>query len=547
MTNGLRVLIVAGDEDDAAVLVQELRRSGCEPGFERVDTPEGMGEALDGGDWDAVIADGDLPYFSPAAAFSLVKGRGLDLPCIVVSDPPGEEAALQLMGAGAHDYVPKSGLTRLCSAIERELLAARERHERRQAESDLLRSEEKRRSLLDRIAEQRLAGERAQQAARMEPIGRLAGGVAHGFNNLLTVVNGYAELVARSSGADLQTRTYAEEILNMTRRAADLTQQLQAFGGRQSLQLSAISLNDVVSDMEGVLRRTIGDDVALVTRLDERLENVRADRAQVELVLMNLAANARDAMPQGGRFTVETANADVDSPAHRRQADTKTGPYATLVLTDTGLGMDKGTLKRVFEPFFTTKEVGKGEGLGLSTAYGIVAQHGGYITARSQSGKGSVFSIYLPRMVEPAPETRKMPAQAGSSAGGETILLAEDEDGVRVLVRHILEERGYAVLDADCADAAEKAIQTHGGPFDLLLTDVVMPGRSGRELYRALRALYMSGYAADAIAHHGVLEPGIAFLQKPFTGEALAAKVRDVLDAPVEVGGSMQEAGNQAS
>ena len=393
---------------------------------------------------------------------------------------------------------------------------------------------------LEDVTEQRLMEDQMVQTAKMESIGRLAGGVAHDFNNLLTVVNGYAELITRSPNSTPQIRTYAEEILSVSGRAADLTRQLQAFGRRQSLQPVPSNLNDVIEGFSGKLRRMLGDGIELVIRGAEDLGNCRVDRAQIEQVLMNLAANARDAMPEGGRLTVATANVEVGWRLSMRNRGMKPGSYVMVSVADTGCGMDQATLQQIFEPFFTTKDVGEGSGLGLATAYGIVSQHEGCIVPESEVDKGSVFRIYLPRVAETAEAPRRAAVRAEAPKGSETILLAEDEDGVRYLVQQILQERGYEVVAASCADEAEEVFRGRDGDFDLLLTDVVMPGRNGRELYVALsqqrpllKVLYMSGYTADAIAEHGVLGPEIAFLQKPFTSESLARNVREVLDQPM--------------
>ncbi len=362
-----------------------------------------------------------------------------------------------------------------------------------------------------------------RHAQKMEAVGRLAGGIAHDFNNLLTAINGYSELLLEELGQRHPRRQQVEEIRKAGERAAALTQQLLAFSRRQVLQPKILDLNLVVAGMEELLRRLIGEDVELVTALDPALGCVEADPGQIEQVIANLAVNARDAMPQGGCLRIQTANA----------------PDGRVVLSvgDTGCGMDRETMSHLFEPFFTTKGLGKGTGLGLSTVYGIAEQSGGRIEVESEQERGTIFRISFPR----APQTvAKAAASPGRKAarGSETILLVEDEDVVRSLVRRILETRGYKVLEAGGADQALSLYRRSKGSIDLLVTDVIMPGMSGCELYRrlaessrGLKVLYTSGYTGESIAQHGALEPGIPLLEKPFTVEGLASKVREVLGA----------------
>jgi two-component system, cell cycle sensor histidine kinase and response regulator CckA len=376
---------------------------------------------------------------------------------------------------------------------------------------------------------------------KMEGIGRLAGGIAHDFNNLLTAILGYSELMEAQLPDDEDLRSSLREIHHAGERAAALTRQLLAFSRRQVLQPRLLDLNAVVSEVEKLLRRLIGEDVALVTRLDPALGSIKADPGQLEQVLMNLAVNARDAMPEGGTLTVETANIMLDTGFAMANPGARSGEYAVLTVADTGIGMSDEVRSHVFEPFFTTKERGKGTGLGLATAYGIVKQSDGYITVDSEPGHGTTFRIYFPRAAGAAAASGRGERSALSPRGTETILLVEDESGVRRLSRTILEALGYTVLEAASGDEALEIARSHAGEIHLVATDVIMPGMSGRVLWdrwRVLRpdsrVLFMSGYTDDAIARHGVLEPGIAFLQKPFTPFSLAQKVREVLDAPAK-------------
>jgi hypothetical protein len=374
------------------------------------------------------------------------------------------------------------------------------------------------------------------QAQKMETVGRLAGGIAHDFNNLLGVMTGYGELLRRRLAGDERLRKYAEDIIKAAERAAGLTRQLLAFSRKQILQPRIIDLNDAVGDMEKMLRRLIGEDIHLITVFDDKLGSVRADPGQIEQVLMNLAINARDAMPRGGRLTIETGNVDLDSSYSQLHPDVEPGRYAMMAVSDTGHGMDAEILSHIFEPFFTTKEAGKGTGLGLATAHGIVKQSDGQIFVYSEPGRGTTFKIYLPRVDEAAAAPLAPAVEAELPGGSETVLLAEDEAALRELVAESLRSMGYLVLEARHAGEALAIGEQH--PIDLLITDVVMPAMSGRELGErlaalqpALKVLYMSGYTDDAVVLHGVLSEGVPFLQKPFTAEALARKLREVLDA----------------
>ena len=387
------------------------------------------------------------------------------------------------------------------------------------------------------ITERKMLEEQLRQAQKMEAVGRLAGGVAHDFNNLLNVILGYSELLLDDMPKEDPRRAQLEQIARAGDRAASLTSQLLAFSRQQVLQPRVVNLNEVIGTVEKMLQRVIGEDVGVHTRLDNELGRVRIDPGQIEQMVMNLAVNARDAMPAGGSLTLETANVTLTETDCRTLTDMAPGHYVRLQVIDSGAGMDAETLARCFEPFFTTKEVGKGTGLGLSMVYGIVKQSGGHITASSTPGQGSTFRVFFPRVDEPAAE----PAAAAhpvAPVGTETILVVEDEPAVRRLACDYLAEKGYTVLEAPNPARAVEMVREHTGKIDMVLTDVIMPGLSGRELVETLRGLrpglrvlYMSGYTADAIAHHGVLDPGVEFIQKPFTPSALARRLRETLDA----------------
>ncbi len=377
-----------------------------------------------------------------------------------------------------------------------------------------------------------------RQAQKMEAIGRLAGGVAHDFNNVLTAVFGYVDLLREEVPADSSAQADLAEVRKAAERAAALTRQLLAFSRQQVLESVVLRLNDLIEDFEKMLRRVIGEDVMLRLALAKDAGNVRADPGQLHQVLMNLAVNARDAMPTGGSLIIETANADLTEQYAELHQPVIPGRYVMIAVSDSGMGMSPEVKARIFEPFFTTKEKGRGTGLGLSTVYGIVKQSGGYIWAYSEVGRGTTFKIYLPRVDAPA-EPLSKPREDGSVAGTETILLTEDDPILRPLARALLERLGYTVLEGEDAQSALAAVRTHTGPIHLLVADVVLPGPSGRELARRLaelrpetKVLFVSGYTDDAIVHHGMLEPGLNFLQKPFTPAVLARKVREVLDTP---------------
>jgi two-component system cell cycle sensor histidine kinase/response regulator CckA len=378
--------------------------------------------------------------------------------------------------------------------------------------------------------------EQFRQTQKMEAVGRLAGGIAHDFNNVLTVILSYSALILSEIKPDDAMRDSIEEIRKAGKRAAELTRQLLMFSRQQVLEPEVLDLNTLLTGMAKMLHRLVGEDVDLVSVADGPLGRIRADPGSIEQLVMNLVVNARDAMPTGGKLTIETANVVLDEAYAAEHLGVRPGRYVLISVSDTGTGMDKTTQARIFEPFFTTKEEGKGTGLGLSTVFGIVQQSGGSIWVDSELGKGATFKVYLP-LVDAPVEVRRSPLAPTLLRGGETILLVEDEEQVRDVTRGILKRQGYCVIEARNGSEALLACEKHSGGIDLLLTDVVMPKMSGPELARrlatvrpAMKILCMSGYMDDAVLRHGAMAAGIAFMQKPFTPDMLTTRIRDVLD-----------------
>ena len=392
--------------------------------------------------------------------------------------------------------------------------------------------------VLSDISQRKLLEKQLRQSAKMEAIGQLAGGVAHDFNNILTAVIGYATLLSNDLPPDGMHQEKVLQIIRAAEKAADLTGQLLAFGRRQMLHIKVMELNEIIEDMDKLLQRLIGEDIQLTTILEPSAGRVQVDPIQIEQILMNLAINARDAMPGGGMLTIETTNAVLDEDYARMHSEVCPGQYVMFAVSDSGLGMDTQTLTRIFEPFYTTKGEGQGTGLGLATVYGIVKQHRGHVNVYREPGRGTIFKVYFPRTEAPSDSVPSVEESGPRPNGNETILLVEDDELVRNLACEALEMFGYPTLTA--ADPAEAIAicDDHRGTIDLLLTDVILPQMDGRRLFEVLssklpdlKVLYVSGYTHNFIVHHGVLDKNLNFMQKPFSIDNLARKVRQVLDA----------------
>jgi signal transduction histidine kinase/DNA-binding response OmpR family regulator len=646
MSETLRVLQVEDSESDAALVVRLLEKSGYRVHAERVEEAEPMRRALAREDWDVVIADFQLPQFDAGAALEILHESGRDIPFIVVSGMIGEDRAVEMMRAGAHDYVLKDRIARLVPAVQREIRECQSRGERRRAEEQLrdrdewlalavsvtqlgmfdfypqsgkliwseggrrhfglppdaevtyetflcgLHPDDRKRvddliqkafdpasggayatdyrtiGLTDKverwlaargrvffdeafrpirfvevtmdITERKQLEEQFRQSQKLEGVGRLAGGVAHDFNNLLTVITGFSHITLAGLAPYDKLRGGMEEVLKAAVRATTLTEQLLAFSRRQPSRTEIVVLNELVENVEKMLGRLIGADVNVALVLDPAEGTIRADAVQIEQAIMNLVLNARDAMPNGGKLTIETAHQSVDERFAASHPDLAPGEYLALTVSDTGTGISDEVKTHIFEPFFTTKPQGKGTGLGLSTVYGIVKQCGGSISVWSEVGRGAEFRILLPMVDAPADQAQRVDAAVVPTVtmpwGTETILLAEDEEGVRRFVLESLERRGYRVLGCCNGREAIEQARQHPGAIDLLITDAVMPEMGGAELaaqfadcHPGVPVLCMSGYSA--MVWPGAAAAESSYLQKPFTPAALLTRVRAMLDS----------------
>jgi PAS domain S-box-containing protein len=635
---------------DAFLIERELRKARIHFVSKRVETKEAYLKALSEFQPDIVLSDYSLPQFSGLDALRLLKQSATPPPFILITGSLTEEVAVECMKEGAHDYILKTSLKRLPSAVLNALAKKKAEDEKLKAEEALHYSEELYRLIAENTsdlicmvdaegnfvyvspsyeetlgygaddllgrslfslihpdergpirerfirsfeggytenlewkfqhkdgswkvfdavenwiyaglgerqcaivvsrdlterkqAEEALRNseEQLRQAQKLEAVGQLAGGVAHDFNNILTVILGYSDILMKKTVEGDPNRSRIEEIKRAAERASSLTRQLLAFSRKQVLQPKPFDLNSLITDMSKMLGRLIGEDIDFAVVLTEDVAEVNADPGQIEQVLMNLVVNARDAMPNGGKITIESAIAEIDSSYAMMHVGVQPGRYVTLVVSDNGMGMDAETKKHIFEPFFTTKEQGKGTGLGLSTVYGIIKQSGGNIWAYSEPGQGTTFKIYLPQVATVSVQGHFDAETARVAGGTETILLVEDESQIREMAFEFLSESGYRVLVASNGMEALTILNEASGPVHLILTDVIMPQMNGRELTECVaslrpetKVLYMSGYTNDAVVRHGVLDSGTSFIQKPFSPDALGRKVREVLDGQLQ-------------
>jgi two-component system cell cycle sensor histidine kinase/response regulator CckA len=512
--NPLRLILVENDAGDGRLITGALEEAGIAVDSKQVATEAALRDALAAGGWEAIVAEQALPGLDAVGALRVARELEFDGPFVVVADVVDEEAIVAALRGGAHDYVLKANLHRLPSALERGRTEVRLRTGRRELE------------------------QRLNEAERLEAVGQLAGGIAHDFNNVLLVIRGYSA-VLRTTLRDEQQLADLDEITKAAERAAALTRQLLTFSRREVFAPRILGLGDVVSDLESLLRRTLPEDIDLELRLDEVASPVLVDPAQIELVLVNLVVNGRDAIGERGTLTVSVAPAQLGEPDGAIAPPLPPGVYVRLTVADTGSGIAEEDLVHVFEPFFTTKEGGLGTGLGLSTVYGIVAQSGGGVGIRTAPGEGTAISVYLPVAAEPISlDDPAAPSQLALECGSETILLVEDERAVRELVQRVLESAGYRVLPMSLPSEAELLL-ARGQHVDLLLTDVVMPEMSGYELAARvcssrpeLRTLFISGYSHPAAKAAPI---GGELLKKPFAPDELASAVRRALERSSEV------------
>jgi signal transduction histidine kinase len=514
MGQKLRVLIVEDNERDAALLIRELKRGGYDLAFERVETPEAMAAAIEQQVWDLVISDYAMPRFGAPAALAMVRKAGLDLPFIIVSGTVGEDVAVEAMRAGACDFMSKGEFTRLLPAIDRELREAALRADHRAIENHL------------------------RQAQKVEAIGQLTGGIAHDFNNLLGVIVGNLDMLLETLKTDAARAEMASGALNAALRGAELTKRLLAVARQQPLSARVIDLNERLPGMIAMLRRTLGEDIHISASLADGLWPARADPSQVEDTLLNLAINARDAMPNGGALSIETANVALDERYVATHTEAMPGDYVMLSVTDTGVGMPPEVIERATEPFYTTKPPGKGTGLGLSMIYGFAKQSDGHLGIYSEVGVGTTVKLYLPRAQSiDAGSDSDSPGGAELEPGGESIAVVDDNPELRKVAVRRLTSLGYKCREAENGPTALMLFES-GERFDLLFTDIGLPdGISGYELAKLaqqrqpwLKVLFTTGYAKVQKRKGDEAQEAVPMLRKPYRGKELAEKVRTVLD-----------------
>jgi two-component system cell cycle sensor histidine kinase/response regulator CckA len=521
----LRLLMIEDSEDDALLLVRELRNGGLNPSMVRVDSAAAMREELDRRVWDVVIADYNMPNFSGTAALELMKEKGLDLPFIIVSGAIGEETAVRAMKAGAHDYIMKDNLARLVPAVNRELREARMREQSRRLEDE----------------KEKIRGQLIQ-SQRMEAIGVMSGGIAHDFNNLITAILGRTEL---AMGMVEESNPLWEELNQIqiaAARASGLTRQLLLFSRKQKMEFVPININHVIQNSIKLLRRMIGEDIEIVTVLEAEPLSIKADRGSIELTIMNLAVNARDAMPDGGTLTIRTENQVLDVSVSGSLPEARPGQFMRLSVIDTGIGIDPKIKDHIFDPFFSTKGVGQGTGLGLSVVHGIVKQHEGWISVSSRPGEGAMFEVYLPAVaLKPEAESKEKISLDAYRGHGERILIVEDEIHVINYASKALGIHGYNVFRAANAAEALGLFMSENGDFSLVFCDVVLPDRNGLELAEDLRRqkpdvkiLMSSGYIGYKSQLNPIKKEGFPYLPKPYSLTELLRTIQDAIEGKTD-------------
>ncbi len=513
----LRLLVVEDSSEDTELLVRTLRKARYDVRHVRVDSRDTLQKALEQ-PWDIVISDHSMPGFSGIAALQVVRDRFPDIPFIFVSGTMGEDVAVDAMRVGAQDYIMKSNLARLVPAIERELKESKNRAEQKRTEL------------------------RVRQLEKFEAIGKLAGGIAHDFNNVIGAIMGWAELGRDEVPEGSRAKKYFQQIRAQSERAAGLTRQLLAYARRQMLEPRILNLNQLIGEATPLLQKVIGEQIEMKFVLASDLQTVRADQSQLEQVLMNLCFNARDAMPDGGQLLIETKNLQLDDAYTERHHYARVGDYVSLSVSDTGVGIPGEMLGHIFEPFFTTKDVGRGTGLGLATAYGIVKQHEGLIEVYSEVGQGSVFHVYLPACKALPAQQIDKGEEAPARGGTETILIAEDHAGNLEMMNEILCKLGYRVILASDGEEAVNKFRGHHREIALVLMDVMMPRIAGAEAYERIRemradipVIFTSGYSEESARLASLVSAGVPLLRKPFAPKMLAQKVREVLDKSLVV------------
>lgn len=511
----LRILHLEDNARDAELVKEMLLQNELECAITRVQNRADFENEIAQGNFDLIISDYRLPSFDGISALGIAHEKCPEIPFIFVSGNIGEESAIETLKNGATDYILKDRLLRLVASVKRAIREVEMRKEHKQLE------------------------EKFRQSQKMEAIGRLAGGIAHDFNNLLTVISGYSEVLMREYEKIPEVYQGLQEIRKAAEKSSALTYQLLAFSRRQMLRPKVLDLNGVIANSNQMLHRLVGEDIEHETSLDPNLGRIKVDPNQLEQVILNLVVNARDAMPGGGKITIQTTNTSLERLQGSYHQDVKAGEYVLLSVKDTGSGMTEEVKQHIFEPFFTTKGEGKGTGLGLATVFGVVRQSGGYVEVESEADKGTLFKIYFPRVEElcSPDEVKHAPTK---QKGSETILLVEDEEAVRLLTRRILEAFGYRVLEAESGYKALATCGSYKDKIHMLLTDSIMPKMSGEELSKQIikkfpdiKVLYISGYTNLFWNKEPAPKPNIGFLQKPFTPSTLGLKVREMLDQQV--------------